>query len=165
MAASGDAEPEHGDTIAEPVAALAAAQNRERELCEAAAAFGGRLELLADGSLVVTLAHVGVPSEQAAWAARCALALRALLPEHPMALALEDRTASGALGLGAAIERGVQTLMVETFDKIFADGQDGSDGQGAIRLDDRTVELLTDRFDVVRGAQGSYLRGEKLGMP
>src|SRR5262249_53605346 len=57
-----------------------------RALWEVVASFGGQLEPLADGSVIVTFTATGVATDQAQRAARCALALRARLPRSPMAL-------------------------------------------------------------------------------
>jgi hypothetical protein len=53
------------------------------------APYGGRLEQLADGSAVVMLdVDHQVATDQAARAARCALAMSALAPHRSMAIAM-----------------------------------------------------------------------------
>ena len=74
-----------------------------RELERASSpSIGGRAEVLADGSVVVTLSGSGAATDQAAQAARCALALRTILPNAPMALAtgrgVVDRSRAGRRG-------------------------------------------------------------------
>ena len=57
---------------------------------------GARLHPLPDGSVVLTLPDAGKATDQAARAARCALAMRAVLPDVPMVVA----TGRGGLGAG-----------------------------------------------------------------
>src|SRR5262249_35149411 len=84
--------------------------DRQRPLRAVAEVYGGSLEQLADGSLVVTLKGAGAATDQAARAARCALSLRDLLPEVPMAIA----TGRGMLALrfpvGDVIEHAARLL-------------------------------------------------------
>src|SRR5689334_7485219 len=50
----------------------------------AVAPFLGRAELLADGSIVVTLLGIGTATDQAVHAARAAQAIRAVAPDLPL---------------------------------------------------------------------------------
>ncbi len=100
-----------------------------------AAAYGGRCERLLDGTFVVTVTGAGAATDQAARAARCALALRALLPASTIALATGRAMVEGRAAAGEAIDRAVQVL--------------GSDTPVAgILLDELSVRLAGAAFDV-----------------
>jgi tetratricopeptide (TPR) repeat protein len=114
--------------------------------------FGARVETLLDGSLVITLSGAIAATDQAQRAARCALSLRELLPEAPMALA----TGRGVMGarwpVGEVIDRAAALLE--------AARDAGPDGTAHVRLDEVTAGLLDARFDVGGDARGLELRGE-----
>ncbi|MDI1445708.1 serine/threonine-protein kinase [Polyangium sp. 6x1] len=113
--------------------------------------YGGRLDALSDGTLVVSLLSTGAATDQAARAARSALELRAVLPEAPMALVAGAEVSSEGLPMGAVIERGVRLL-----------GKKAPAGKAPpIRLDDVMAGLLDVRFDVDGDEGGLYLRGER----
>jgi tetratricopeptide (TPR) repeat protein len=115
-----------------------------------AARFGGQLERLADGSIVVTLTHALAgptgPSarslgaaDQAAHAARCALALRAVAPELRVALATGRGLFAASVPVGDVIDRGVSLLRRLPRGSI----------EGAlIALDEVTAGLLDARFRI-----------------
>src|SRR5262249_16672401 len=108
--------------------------DRQRPLRAVAEVYGGSLEDLADGSLVVTLKGAGAATDQAARAARCALALRELLPEVPMAIA----TGRGMLALrfpvGDVIEHGARLLR-----EVAGAEPTRSGGRRSIRIDETTA--------------------------
>ena len=59
--------------------------------------YGGRLEQLADGSTIVVLeGDRQVATDQAAQAARCALAMRVVAGNRPLAIAMGPRGIDGA---------------------------------------------------------------------
>src|SRR5581483_7133202 len=68
--------------------------------------YGARVDRLLDGSMVVTLAGRGAPTDQAAHAARCALRLRATLPEVAMTISTGRAVIFGQLPVGNVIDRG-----------------------------------------------------------
>jgi tetratricopeptide (TPR) repeat protein len=135
----------------------------------------GRLDLLADGSLLVSFsaggarARLGARSpvstrlgsdrapageagtDQAARAARCALALREVCGEVPLALVAGHGIVPGRLPVGAVIERGVRLLAAST----------GSPADRAVRLDEVAAGLLDARFEVGGDGLGLYLRSER----
>ena len=75
------------------------------------ASYGARVEKLADGSIVATLAGAGSATDQAARAARFSLALRALLPDIPMALATgRGWVVTERWPVGVVIDRAVRLL-------------------------------------------------------
>lgn len=109
----------------------------------------GHLERLADGTRVITLARVGAATDQAIWAARCALALRAMMPGVPMALAMGLRAVSGATPMGEAIDRAT-ALLGAGFAAVTAANEAGRPLPSWIAIDDATAGLLDSRFDVRR---------------
>ncbi len=127
------------------------ARNAEERLAHAAEAgrtFGLRAELLADGALVLTTVGSGAATDQAARAARSALALRAgaFDPDTPIALATGWALASGEQALGNVVERAASLL-------------DGEPTAG-VRIDDVTAGLLSSRF-VISGDAVSLLLMEE----
>jgi len=126
-----------------------------------ARAHGADLAVLADGSLVATVAAAGAASDVALTAARLALALRDALPGVPLALgtgravvARDGRGGGDTLPLGDAIDRTAALL-----GRAVADGAAGA----GVRLDEATAGLLDARFDVGGDADGLWLRGERAG--
>jgi tetratricopeptide (TPR) repeat protein len=122
-------------------------------LQRAVAPYSGRLEQLADGSTVVMLdADHQAATDQAAQAARCALAMHALAGHRPLAIAM-GRTESGHW----LPEAGV----IDQASQLLAHMVRWPDGLPPIALDEVSSGLLDARFDVVeRGAQ-LILRGER----
>ncbi len=136
--------PSHNDTIAE-------SQRPElKSLREAAEAHGARLQRLVDGSLVVTLLGTGGTADQAMQAARCALALKALLPETAMALATGRGVMAGRLPVGEAIDRAASLLAAAR-----------RASRHLVRVDEVTAGLLDTRFDVGGDEAGLALLGER----
>jgi tetratricopeptide (TPR) repeat protein len=131
------------------------AHTRLEPMREAVRPFRARIEVLLDGSVVATLAGSGSATDQAATAARCALAMRARMPRVPMFLATGHRIVSAAVPLGDVIERAVG--LVDAMAGAPAD----AGGRSPIGIDDVTAALLDPRFDVVEGAHGRWLRGER----
>jgi tetratricopeptide (TPR) repeat protein len=122
------------------------------ELCRMAEAHGGRLEVLADGSAIVSIAGVTrIATDQAAQAARCALALHALCPERPMALATGRAEVMGMLLVGDAIDRAARMLS-----SLASDGR----RLPLLAIDEVTAGLLDARFEIVESTAGLELRGE-----
>ncbi|WP_437484457.1 protein kinase [Sorangium sp. So ce1014] len=119
----------------------------EDEVKRVAARFGGTLQTLADGLLLITLEGRGLITDQAARAARCAIEVRDLLPGVQMALVAGRGSADDRLPMGPTIDRAVRLL-------------DRADG-GSIRLDEVMAGLLDARFDVDGDATGLVLRAER----
>ena len=120
-------------------------------LREAARRHGARVEALADGSIVAVLPGSRVPTEQAARAARCALAMRAALPGVPMVLATGRGVVDGDLPVGEVIDRAARALA-------------GAPGD-AVRLDEITAGLLDARFDVAFDAGPGAIGDAPSGPP
>jgi len=115
---------------------------RLQAIREIATSFGGRLEPIADGSLVVLLESTSAATDQASRASRCALRMAALVPEAAMAIATGRADASARLPVGEVIDRASQLLAA-------------SEKNGGIHIDELTAGLLDLRFDV----EAQRLRG------
>jgi tetratricopeptide (TPR) repeat protein len=122
------------------------AERTEVDVVASIASFGPSVEWLADGSVIATLAGKGSATDQAAHAARCAIAMRSLFPDVSMALATGRGTVSGRLPVGDVIDRAVRLLTIPS---------------PHVRLDDVTAGLLDARFDVDGDAAGLALKGER----
>ncbi|AGP35895.1 protein kinase domain-containing protein [Sorangium cellulosum] len=147
-----DCSAEAAVTLVEADLTLAEADRgaRAEALRELAARHGGRLELLQAQWLLITLSGAEAPTDLAARAAHCALALRAELGGVPMAIATGRAEIAGRLPVGALIDRVVQ---------LFAQ-RAGALGPHT-RLDDATAGLLASRFETAQGPDGCWLRGPK----
>lgn len=93
-------------------------RNEQRALAAIADSHHGTLALLADGSLVVAFTDDASPPEQAARAARCALALRPLLPGTRMALVASAAQPTQGMTL---IDRAARALTSAGEDTILLD--------------------------------------------
>lgn len=112
-----------------------------------------RLERLRDGTAVAMLTGNGAPTDLAARAARCALAIRVLLPGAPVALATGWDVVEGTQPVGLVIERAGALLA----------GGDPAPTDGAPRpvlLDAMTAALLPPRFQVTGDALTQALLAE-----
>jgi eukaryotic-like serine/threonine-protein kinase len=114
------------------------------------AEFGAGFERLANGTRVAVLMGRGAATDQAAFAARGALAARAVLPALPMALATGRGRLSGRFPMGDVIDCAAALLR----NAKLASSND-------VRIDELTAGLLGERFkvNVVRGE--ILLQGEQ----
>jgi eukaryotic-like serine/threonine-protein kinase len=131
-----------------------------RQLVEAR---GGRLEALADGSVAVTLTGSGIAKDQCEQAAQCALALRAAIPDRPMALATGRGEVPGVLAAAARLPVGE---VVDRAARMLRVSRGGAEAEGAaagaaIAIDEVTAGLLDMRFEVEPSPTGLLLRGER----
>jgi tetratricopeptide (TPR) repeat protein len=126
-----------------------AAEPRHAPALDALARFGAHVDRLADGAIVATLHGAGPATDQAAQAARCALALRAIAPDAPIVLVTGSAVIAGRVPVGPIIERAAKLLRAVGHDAV------------AIHLDDVTAGLLPSRFHVRAGAHGPVLAGEE----
>lgn len=122
------------------------------------ASFGAEAEALADGSIVVTLSGKGAASDQAAHAARCALALRSHLLNADVALATGLATVTGRSHVGEVIERAA-SILASARARSQGIGDETMHGQSPVFLDDTTAGLLDTRFDVGGDDRGLFIRG------
>ena len=108
---------------------------------------GARVHPLPDGSVVVSLPDVERATDQAVRAARCALAMRGVLPEVSFVVSTGQGRFSAWSAVGEVIDNGMRLLR--------------GTPPGAIRLDDVAAGLLDGRFEVRREGTAPYLRGER----
>jgi hypothetical protein len=122
----------------------------------AVAPYGGRLEQLADGSIVAMLeGDHQAATDHAARAARCALAMSALDRRRPLVIAMGHIESGHGLPQGDAIARASRLLASRT----------GPPGDlPPIALDEVSAGLLDARFDVVEHESQLRLRGERAVM-
>ncbi|XXX82772.1 protein kinase [Sorangium sp. So ce134] len=123
---------------------------RTEALRHIAARHGGRLELLQSQWLLIALSGAEAPTDLAARAAHCALALRAELGGVPVSVATGMAEVAGRLPVGALIDRVVQ---------LFP--QRSRLPEPGIRLDGATAGLLARSFDMAQVDEGAWLRGPK----
>ncbi|WP_437572891.1 protein kinase domain-containing protein [Sorangium sp. So ce542] len=141
---------EGGSAEADATLSEAEGAARTEALRQIAARHGGRLELLQSQWLLITLSGAEAPTDLAARAAQCALALRAELGGVPMSIATGLTEVAGRLPVGALIDR-----VVQLFPRRARAPESG------IQLDSATAGLLASRFDTIQGAEGAWLRGPK----
>lgn len=116
--------------------------------------FGAHCELFADGTTVVIFDQTSIPTDIATQVARCALALRAHVPDVPIAITTGWGEIGRGLPVGDAIERAVQLL--------YTPREEDVDAAPRILIDDTTAGLLDVRFDVIDlDEHGFELRGER----
>jgi eukaryotic-like serine/threonine-protein kinase len=108
---------------------------------------GARMHPLPDGSVVVVLPDAGKATDQAARAARCALAVHVELPDVPLVVSTGPGRFSARVVVGDVIDSGMRLLR--------------GTSPGAIRLDDMAVGLLDARFEIRRDGTASFLRAER----
>jgi eukaryotic-like serine/threonine-protein kinase len=124
----------------------------EDALQRAIRSYGGRMEQLADGPTIVVIdASRKVARDQASQAARCALAIRALVPDRAMAIAMGRAESASKLPGGEVIDHALELLSHGPYPP--ADPR-------PIALDEISAGLLDARFDVAEAASGPMLRGE-----
>jgi eukaryotic-like serine/threonine-protein kinase len=121
-----------------------------RALDSAVDVFGARLAALADGSVIATLAGTGAVTDQALRAARCALALRRLLPDSPMVIASGRGQLADRFPIGAVIDRAVRLLR-------DAPSRSEETATLPIRVDETTAGLIGGRFELTGDADGLCL--------
>ncbi len=115
--------------------------------------YRGRLEQLAEGSTIVVLeADHQVATDQAAQAARCALALRPLAKRRPMAVAMGRVEPTRQLPDDDVIDRA---------SSLVSQLARGSGELPLIALDEVIAGLLDARFDVIEREVGLMLCGER----
>ncbi|WP_428261076.1 serine/threonine-protein kinase PknK [Haliangium sp.] len=111
---------------------------------------GGRIQTLADGTVVVTIPEVRLPVDQGARAARVALALQCEYPELRMVLVTGRAIRSPTRGETAVrvdVDAAAQALH--------------SAPPGRIKLDATTTAAIESRFMVVREGEDCYLGPER----
>jgi serine/threonine protein kinase len=135
---------------------------RDTSLRETVERHVGRLEVLADRSLFVLLtdhetggAGAGAASDLAARAGRCALSIRSILEDVPIAVVTGRGDLSSRVPVGELIDRAVALLAAQDPWTTIAVVPP------PVRLDDVTAGLLGARFDLTGDAGAHRLRGER----
>ncbi len=144
---------------------IASDETRRRALRVAADRHKGRLQILADGSVLITLQGAGegeglaglsTASDLAARAARCALAIRPLVGATPIAVVLGRGVLSQAPFAGEIVDGAVR--LVRRAAPLSARETRGE--ARAVRIDEATARLVGPTFDVVEIDGAHWLRGE-----
>ncbi|UQA63043.1 serine/threonine-protein kinase [Polyangium aurulentum] len=125
-------------------------------LREALIPLGARVDELVGGPVLVTISGAANPADQAACAARCALAVRAILPGVPVALVTGRSETPGRLPVGSIVERAASALGAPE-----ANIAKDASGPLPVWIDDVTRALLDVRFDVAVTERGALLLGER----
>jgi len=113
------------------------------DLQGAIAPHGVHVERLGGGSLVITLTgeQQGTPLDQATQAARCALRLKAALPDASLGISTSRADLAGKLSLGDVIDQAGRLLATTP--------------AGTIHIDGLTAHLLEPRFEIHTLADGA----------
>ncbi|WP_437274536.1 protein kinase [Sorangium sp. So ce375] len=135
---------------AEPALPEADEQARAQALSATAARYKGQLELVDARLPLVVLAGAGATTDLAARAARCALAVQALLGGAPVAVVTGRAEIASRMPVGDLIDRVVQLLP-----------ESRGAGRAAIRIDEVTAGLLGARFEITSDARGPWLHGAR----
>ncbi|HWO22584.1 MAG TPA: protein kinase [Kofleriaceae bacterium] len=124
----------------------------EEALRRAIRPFGGRLEQLADGSMIVVLeGDRQVATDQAAQAARCALAVREIA---------KGRALGVAMGRAESTRKLPEEDVIDRASRLLAQPRAAGD-LPPIALDDMIAGLLDARFDVIEHDAGLLLCGAR----
>ncbi len=130
-------------------------------LSAAVAAHGGQAEVLADGSVVVTVLGQGAATDQAARAARCALAVRDVVPLSPMALAIGRGPVGERAPFGELIDRAAELLRAPAVATATTQIMQAQSARLPIRVDEVAAGLLDIRFVISGDDEGLVLVGER----
>ncbi len=109
---------------------------------------GGKVESLADGSIIVLVPGKSAASDQSVRAARCALELHASLPGAWMALVTGHGLLHGRMPVGELIDRAVKLVRDHA-----VNGPAPTTDAGTILLDELSAGLLEPRF-IIDGRRG-----------
>ncbi|WP_394846451.1 protein kinase [Pendulispora brunnea] len=139
-------------------------RTQRRELGDALRArFDARVEILLDGSMIVTIAQSArrTASDQSAQAARCALFLREQLPVHRMVIVTGRSIVIGEHLLSGEVLDRANTLLAEV-ERIQVYTNDTAPG---IWLDSMTAHLLDAHFHVTKQPYaGCFVLDSELGI-
>jgi hypothetical protein len=117
-------------------------------------AMGARAEVLADGSLVATIAHGrGSAADQASLAARCALRIKERWREALIVLTTGRAVLGEGLPMGEAIDRAFEDLRAVASGSVRLPG-------GSVLTDEVTARLVAGRFVAGHAGARTYLRAE-----
>ena len=116
-----------------------------------ARSFGAKVEEIGQGTFVTLLVGTGPATDQVANAARCALRMQWLLPDHPLVLLTKRGENTQRIPIGDVFEHAASMLQ-----KIEV-----SEQEATIAIDEVTQALLDVRFDVRHESGRVVLRGER----
>jgi hypothetical protein len=118
------------------------------------AAMGARADVLADGSLVATIAHGrGSAADQASLAARSAMRIKERWREALIVLTTGRAVLGEGLPMGEAIDRAFEDLRAMASGSVRLPG-------GSVLTDEVTARLLAGRFVAGQAGARTYLRAE-----
>jgi hypothetical protein len=123
-------------------------------------AHAGSLTELGDGATVITFYGGGAHAEPFFRAARCAIALRSVVPSGAMTLATGRGAMRGGMPSGTVMDRAQGALHALASTRDSSDEIDVPSAPSAIRLDALSATLLATRFQVARDAAGATLGRE-----
>jgi tetratricopeptide (TPR) repeat protein len=123
------------------VSAIARDDLRETALQEVLAAHGVRAERMANGTTKIAFTAQATPLDQATQAARCALRLKAALPDASLGISTSRADLAGKLSLGDVIDQAGHLL--------------GGTPAGTIHIDGLTAHLLEPRFEIQALPEGA----------
>jgi eukaryotic-like serine/threonine-protein kinase len=142
------AQPDSAPTISEqePPAADAGVASMVKS-------YGGSLDYLAGGALLVLITGAGSATDLATRAARCALALSTLVPDKQIAITTGRGAADGRLPAGAAIDEAARLLAQHALagksePSASSVPATSVSAGGLVRLDEVTANLLDPRFEI-----------------
>ncbi|WP_437671589.1 serine/threonine-protein kinase [Sorangium sp. So ce131] len=130
------------------------------DLRRAAADQGGRLEPLQDGGVAAILTGAATPTDLAARAVRCGLALRRLMPGARLAVAIGWDSLDGGQPVGPVIDR-ASALLVGGGAGPPGDGNGAPETQVPVLVDAITASLLGPGFEMAPGARAPAVVGER----
>jgi hypothetical protein len=114
-------------------------------------AMGLSADLTADGSLLVKVTGTGSAMDQAAYAARAALAVKELWPGADVALATGRGAVEGPFAVGEVADRAVRLLR--------APEPSAPETRPGVRVDALSARLLGPRFALTSAPEGAVLTG------
>ena len=142
----GDDDRKDPEDSVEETLTMGPSRNVRLAVAGAALRYGGQMNWLVDGTLVVLFPDAEVATDAANRAARCALEVGRLAPEHPASLVMGWKRAGFGSPIGDLLDRGAGLLEAS---------------RGRVRIDSLTAGLLDARFEVESNEQGLSLEGER----
>ena len=132
-----------------------------KAIFEAVRAFGGQLERIAGGAIIVTLGGAGSATDLVARAARCSLSIGTMLPDMQVALTTGRGRASERLPIGEAIDEaagliarigseppGLTSVHVAPDTRTTLANAPRLPASSPVHLDEVTAGLLDPRFEL-----------------
>ncbi|CAN93268.1 Protein kinase [Sorangium cellulosum So ce56] len=146
--------------VHEMVAALTGTAPALPDLRHAAAEHGGRLEPLKDGGVAAILTGAATPTDLAARAVRCGLALRKLFPGARLAVATGWDALDGGQPVGPVIDRASKLLVIgDAGPRGDVAGKPAA--QAPMLVDAITASLLGPGFEIAHGPGATAVVGER----